>query len=75
MYNNNNELHRIWNQIFILKVPGGGGANRSTWRKPATNQYNILEEKIQQPAYVDLRVVYLEGWCKFSGFVLFFPFQ
>ena len=25
--------YRIWNQIFILKVPEGGGANRSTWKK------------------------------------------
>ena len=27
---------RIWNNIFILKVPEGGGENRSAWRKPST---------------------------------------
>ena len=46
--------YRIWNQFFILKIPEGGGANRSTQRTPPpdslpANQYHILEEKIQSP--------------------------
>ena len=28
--------YRIWNQIFIFKVPEGGGANQSTRSKPPT---------------------------------------
>ena len=48
--------YRIWNQMFILKVPEGGPrANRSTRRKLLTAcpligiTIPILEEKIQHP--------------------------
>ena len=42
--------YRIWNKTFILKVPEGGGANRSTRRKTPANRYHIiLEETIQSP--------------------------
>ena len=46
--------YSIWNGIFSLKVPEGGGANRSTRRKPPYSlpaiRYHILEEKIQRPS-------------------------
>ena len=44
--------YRIWNHIFFLKVPEGGGANWSARRNPPnslpTDRYHILEEKIQR---------------------------
>ena len=40
----------LWNRVVILKVREGGGANRSTRRKPPdilpANRYHILEEKM-----------------------------